>query len=166
MKVLFLDIDGVLNSHAYMIALPGAFDRDDWVHMLDPAPCARLARVLARTGAAVVISSSWRVGRTPEEIRELLARRAVVAEVLGATPYNPRAPIDRDARIYTAHERGYEIAAWLAEHPEVTAFAIVDDGSDMAHLRDRLVQTTWERGLLDEHVERLCALLGDAGGSE
>jgi hypothetical protein len=61
-------------------------------------------------------------------------------------------------------ERGHEIQAWLSRHREVTEFAIVDDNSDMAHLRDRLVLTSWATGMLDEHADRLVAMLGVAAG--
>ena len=55
--------------------------------------------------------------------------------------------------------RGGEIAEWLAEHPEVEHFVILDDGDDMDHLLPWLVQTDHATGLLDAHVERAVAML-------
>src|ERR1700709_1279552 len=53
MKVIFLDIDGVLNStHT---ANPRSFP-----YIVDPELVTRLKDVLAKTGAEVVLSSTWR----------------------------------------------------------------------------------------------------------
>jgi hypothetical protein len=65
--------------------------------------------------------------------------------------------------IYAAEARGQEIQAWLDGAPrygiEVESFVILDDDSDMVHLADRLVKTSFETGLLDEHVDRAIAML-------
>ena len=53
MGVIFLDIDGVLNSKQ---------DRFSWdietdIHFI------RLKRIVEKTGAQIVLSSSWRIGK-------------------------------------------------------------------------------------------------------
>ena len=55
---------------------------------------------------------------------------------------------------YERLERGMEIAEWLKGHPEVTSFVILDDCSDMAELKHRLVLTNPIDGLDDPDVER------------
>jgi hypothetical protein len=150
MKVLFLDFDGVLNSGAFIEV------RGYRPETLDAAAVARLNGVLARTRARVVVSSTWRLGYTLGELRDILVRHGFEGEVIGVTPHLGRAavfPLQRTPR-------GMEIQAWLDAQPEPPeAIAIVDDDEDMAHLDARLVRTDFETGLLDEHVERRVTLL-------
>lgn len=97
--------------------------------------------------ALIVVSSTWRITNTVEQILDFLHRRgAPSAKIIGVTPS------------LTGY-RGEEIRAYLKEHPEITLFSIVDDGSDMEPYYDRLVQTHMSEGMLDVHVERLVALL-------
>lgn len=152
MKVLFLDIDGVLATLAWMRSIGALWDCAP-IEQVDPTLCRRLERVLAITGAVIVVSSSWRGdANTPPDVIEsiLHARGAPSARVIGAT-YDP----------WTGSLRGHEIQRWLDEHPEVTRFAIVDDEGGMLHLTPRLAKTTLESGLLDDHVGRLVDLLGE-----
>jgi HAD domain in Swiss Army Knife RNA repair proteins len=167
-KILFLDFDGVLNSADYVknrreIRRPSG-------HAIDALTIPRLNAIVERTGAKVVVSSSWRHQYNAQRLGEILALHGFTGEVIGTTPDHVL-PSDEYVRglaadcvkagIGYAHERGYEIQAWLTEHPEATRFAIVDDDSDMVHLAHRHVKTSWETGLLDEHVELLVALLSE-----
>ena len=60
-------------------------------------------------------------------------------------------------------KRGYEIQEYLDEHPEIDNFVIIDDETDMVHLIDKLVQTSWKTGILNEHVERILKILNEGG---
>lgn len=156
MKVLFLDIDGVLNSTAWSIR------RDPGRCPIDPVAMGRLNRVLRETSAVVVVSSSWRIGRRIVDLRAVLREHGLEGQVIGVTPYLARADLPRILPEERAVERGEEIRVWLDSHPEVECFAVVDDDSDMDLVRDRFVQTCHEDGLQDEHADRLIALLGRA----
>jgi len=148
--VLFLDVDGALNSALFQQENPGAFDSADDAEALDPVAVARLEQVLLRTGAVIVVSSAWRRFHTAGGIQDFLHRRgAPSARVIGVTPS------------LTGY-RGEEIKMYLKEHPEVTRFAIVDDDSDMEPFYDKLVKTTLALGMLDEHVELLVTMLNGA----
>lgn len=153
-KVLFLDFDGVLNSHAWIKTDrrndPLAPDRG-----LDPAAVALVSEICERTGALVVISSTWRLFN--EDCAELLKRRGFTGEVVGMTP-------DLNTRtraLWTSVERGVEIQAWLDANGGADVIAILDDDADMAHLGPRLVQTGFARGLERHHVELVVAMLGE-----
>lgn len=167
MKTIFLDIDGVLNSRDYMLNrrhIPRPTQ-----HAIDALTVPRLNAITDRTGAKIVISSSWRLQRYPEHdpgpvwrLRRILSAHGVTGDIIDVTPHlvvpDLTGPCPDSCR---ALERGHEIQAWLDEHPEVTTFAILDDDSDMAHLKHRLVKTSFDTGLLDEHVERVVAMLGE-----
>lgn len=159
MRVIFLDFDGVLNSTDYFEGMhtdlgPAWQDGEDKV--LDGVAIERLNRIVERTGAKVVVSSAWRLGRTARRLQRLLAGRGFEGEVIGVTERIWLDTPDRSER-----ERGEEIAEWLGRHPAVELFVILDDDSDMGHLRHRLVRTSHDHGLLDEHVEQAVAMLGE-----
>ena len=149
MKVVFLDFDGVLNSKAFF---KSPRHEDSEAGALDPEAIARLNRLLAATGAVVVISSSWRHGYTIEQLVVLLACRGFVGTVHDKT---------RDWISAACTQRGDEIADWLRDHPECSTYVVLDDGADMDAVRERFIQTDVEgMGLLDEHVDRAIAMLG------
>jgi hypothetical protein len=54
--------------------------------------------------------------------------------------------------------RGQEIAMWLEQVP-VDSFVIFDDDDDMEPVQDHLIQTTFEHGLLQEHIDRAREML-------
>lgn len=165
-NVIFLDIDGVLNhcntrhnvlpTVAEPLPIPIALECMD-----------RLNRLIAATAAKIVISSSWRLYARWQDLASALARHGLVADVIGATPdlSNDRAWLanweaSKGVPFAFDHlERGWEIAEWLAAHPDVTAFVILDDCSDMAVLIPWLVLTSPLDGLDDPAVERAKWLL-------
>lgn len=158
MRILFLDFDGVLNNGRNWgeNALPCAVcARESGRCWFDSEAVRRTNVVLARTGAKIVVSSSWRLGRTIDELRELLYGHGITNEsVIDSTQH----PFELEPGRWS--RRGHEIARWVERcGVKVESFAIVDDDADMVHLTPRLVRTDFETGLLDEHVEQLCALL-------
>jgi hypothetical protein len=153
MKLIFLDIDGVLNSGAFYRERPpearlALSDETWWQEMIDAEAVARLNRIIAETGANVVISSSWRIVLDAGALRSVLKACGFEGEIIGVTDQ------------LVEGTRGDEIVAWLAHTAhDVEAFAILDDDEDMGELVGRLIRTTWELGLQDEHVERALELL-------
>ncbi|MCY1059430.1 HAD domain-containing protein [Nannocystis sp. SCPEA4] len=143
-KVIFLDIDGVMNSLAGKAGQRGL---SSW---LDPVHVALLNDVVRATGAVVVVSSSWRRSMPLDALRLAFAEAGCVAEVVDVTP-------DLDPG-----RRGREIAAWLAAQREPpTRYAILDDTFDMPELPGKLVKTSRVEGLTAREVPRLLALLAD-----
>jgi hypothetical protein len=142
MQVLFLDVDGVLvteTSARYFRWLRRTDPNSD-EHMRKWCPLAtnNLRILMARIPKMkIVLSSCWRMGRTPEQCSELLSEQGLDGgRCIGRTGY-----------AFDGRVRGDEIQEWLDAHPEVEKFAILDDDSDMAHLMDHLVQTDERIGL-------------------
>ena len=80
-KVLFLDIDGVLN--------PKWWDRKKHVDIyggaFDPKAVANLAQIIEKTGAEIVISSSWKeLGLS--ELRNMWKERKLPGMIIDVTP--------------------------------------------------------------------------------
>lgn len=135
MKVLFLDIDGVLNSHQWVMNGGGygyaMRDRPPSKETLkwDPAAVRNLRNVIEATGAQIVVSSSWRgFGRNARQAwQEMFACYDWPdAPVIDETPDLNRL----ENGIYVFRIRGDEVAAWLACHPEVQRYVCLDDDSD------------------------------------
>jgi len=134
-KLVFLDFDGVIVTQKtrYMKG--------------DPECIAALNRIVETTGAAVVVSSCWRLGMNVVELRELLRDWGFEGKV-----------IDRTAAMLP--DRGNEIAAWLESCPrDVERFVILDDDADMVHLKPRLIQTSGDIGLTEDDAARAIAML-------
>jgi hypothetical protein len=161
MRVIFLDIDGVLNSQATFCyhSQPEVLAtlRPEWGVSLtwDPVLVSNY-RLLLRflpEDVKIVLSSSWRVGRnTLEEVKEMFDIRGVdSSRVIGCTPWLH----------LSGSTRGLEIQAWLDEHPEVTDFVILDDDSDMGKLRKKhLFKTEWYVGLTLPIVDKVLHRFG------
>jgi len=164
MKVIFLDFDGVLNSSKWFAANKQRITESTSLLTrgraeLDPESIQRVLSIIAATGAAVVISSSWRNLHTMAEISEMLPELAV--HFVDKTPDLNKIDSDRDIGCW----RGHEIAFWIQEfekkNGQLDSFLILDDDSDMLpHQKTNFVQTNWEVGILDTHVEQAIKILG------
>ena len=167
MKVLFLDIDGVLNSEnwfAYRIycvknnmvnILMNFVDTDDRnikhkLTMLDDRAIANLNRIIEETGCKVVLSSSWRSSIESENIftQNLLKLKGFKYEFYDVTP-----------RLWFSDfsiRRGEEIKFWLdkeSEKHEIESFVILDDDSDMLpEQMNNFIHVDGQVGLIDRDV--------------
>lgn len=142
-KLIALDMDGVVNSEMwYRSVVRGAKFPDEHV---DPACVERINRIMRETGAKVVFSSSWRVGRDAKNVQEMLNSLGFDVEVQGVTP------------ILWDKTRGEEIHTWLqafkAEIDPDVSMVILDDDNDMEPLMNLLVQTSRITGITDENAD-------------
>jgi len=113
--VLFLDIDGVLNpeSHPVLSLVHEGF-------VFHPKAVNYLKKILNETNAFLVISSTWRIGRTLEEVKEIFSHYQLDSYIQDMTPF-----LDWDAT------RGDEIKAYLMKRPDIKHFLILDDDRDI-----------------------------------
>src|SRR4051794_35335316 len=103
MKIIFSDIDGVLNCNT--TPNPRKFP-----FMVDAVLLKRLNRLVELTGAQVVLSSSWRFD--PAGIFSAKHYGIPFVDTIPDLPEQPRCE---------------EILAWLRDHPEVDRFIVIDD---------------------------------------
>ena len=151
MKVIFLDIDGVLNtdSHAkelYKLVEAGKMTEANFYATWDlpyDETALPLKHIVLQTGAKIVLSSSWRA--LPAEVERLSKKlKEYGLDIWDKTPYGvsiedlAKAGFDYknafDINLLEelnnakeTHDRGAEIAVWLYKHPEVESFVILDD---------------------------------------
>ena len=155
-KCIFVDVDGVLNCAKTTKRLDISYE----FLFVDTRKVLRLRDIVERTGAKLVLSSTWRFGAEQgafyierEALRELVAefRRVRCPLWFSITPYLPRA------------KRWQEINAWLILHPEVDEFIILDDwGEDeFRPMMDHLVKCDPRKGLTKERAELAIKMLGE-----
>jgi len=157
MKIIALDVDGVLNHRGTFAKQPGNNK------CIDPNAVKRLRRIVDATGAKIVVSSTWRL--FPDHLDALRCALDICGlpedVIVGATP--SKGLIDHGDGVvsWVSATRGSEIKAWLDEHPTDTFVILDDDWDGMAEngLLPRYIQTDFADGLQDEHVERAIALL-------
>lgn len=98
MKVLFLDMDGVLVPFSS--------------HGVEPKLLAQLKRIHDATGCKVVLSSAWRVFKSSTEVVNQHLISAQIHPLIGQTPQ-------------LSMERSKEIVTWMETHEEVRQTKLV-----------------------------------------
>ena len=141
MKIVFLDVDGVLNT---MDSLGEAEDDSDFLFdkksgsPLEKRCLNNLIQILLKTGAKIVVTSTWRMfpdkmqflTRTVDEMFDhaVAWQNAENAETekLNKTPVFIGITTDAGAPPFGGG-RGQEVRLWLEGHPECERFVVLDD---------------------------------------
>lgn len=147
MKILFLDIDGVLNYS-------GTKARDGGYIGIDPDLMPFLNMIVERTDCKIVISSTWRNMHTIEQLKE----KFEAAGFKYGDYIIDKTPTFHSSDFFVP--RGCEIKSWLDSSREVESFAIVDDNSDMLlEHRFNFVKTSERTGLTALTSENIIQIL-------
>lgn len=150
MKIIFLDIDGVLNSNFTdeYTKSGSLFVDDDKVRLLK--------KLIDETNAKVVLSSTWRVGWNHLQLgveSQLMHDFVELRDKLwehGIELYDRTIILDAFMR-----RRGEEIQAYLDNHDDIDGYVILDDlnGKYLRPCSAHLVQTSEWRGLEEKHIK-------------
>lgn len=116
MKYIFLDCDGVLNNINYTkkcYKKNGKKPMSMYCTPFDPYNLKNLAKIVRKTGANIVLTSTWRLDK--EHMAVLRARLA-----------------EYGLRIYDMTDninmiRGVEIKEWLKSHRDIENYVVIDD---------------------------------------
>lgn len=147
MKGIFLDIDGVMNSRQYIRKMDVLWD--DPKFQMDPEAVARLNTITDKTGAGIIITSTWRKAfYYLHQCQDSMAEYGITGTILGMTP----------DLVVMGNHRGEEIKLWLDSNP-LDTFIILDD-EGVTDMDSYLIRTTFDLGLQDEHVQQAIARLG------
>ena len=124
-KYIFLDFDGPLNTgrNDYL-------DPDRYGHHFDNVAVTNLKRIIDRTGAFIVVSSSWRhLGI--RRLKEIWKEWGLPSEVIGCTP-----GLWGDGRLFNT--RGDEIKQWLEENAsDDYSYVVIDDMDESEALEEQ-----------------------------
>ena len=161
MKIIFLDVDGVLNC-----STSKSFCHDDLYGIItgiDSDKVKRLAKIVEITGAEIILSSDWKdgwnkyyTGRRPSHVKYLdnhLYKKGKLT-IKDKTPNTSKG----------SWFRGNEILTYLRSHQDVENYVILDDtffeDFSIKEISEHLVLTEYKVGLTDADVEKAIKILG------
>lgn len=167
MKILFLDIDGVLatpksyKTIRHIKASPtenNPMPEDKEYNSFDPKAVAHLNHILEKTDAILVMSSTWRKLSSFMELKVILKQEGVKGKLLDITGDHYRG-------------RGHEVKDWLEKNSSIVdKYVIVDD--DIQDILEHHPKNTvhvmggWlgGHGMLRKHAVRATEILGETNG--
>lgn len=157
MKIIFLDIDGVLNyAKCSAKSATGCLGIDD-------AKCKLLSEIVVQTSAKVVLTSTWKTDWMLCENIEDLPRDGYYLETK-LRQHNIHIIDKTEDPAWS--QRGVGIRSFLESTSlDVEQFVIIDDESFDFHqqgLASNFVKTSFTTGILPEHVEKAVNILNDS----
>mgnify|MGYP004535487567 FL=1 len=142
MKIIFLDLDGVLNN---------------WYHpdLIDSKNVLVLKKIIKLTNAKIVLTTSNKYPFQREKIKNIkgsyLEKYIKILQNNGLSIY--------DLTPYVEENRSLEIKAYLKSNPNITDFVIIDDEIISLKLLKYQVFLDWNTGLLEKHIKPIIAIL-------
>lgn len=127
-NIMFLDIDGVLNSQLFFLEKEKEKEKhenkEQWAaSMMCSERIQWLNELCKECNMKVVISSSWRITRTIEELVVIFKLAGATFEIISKTG------------VCESRTRGVEIKQWIDKYIDEPSFyknyVILDDDSDM-----------------------------------
>lgn len=156
MKVIFLDIDGVLNT---------AGSPENGGELIDHKKVEALSGLVEKTGAVVVLSSGWKL-MFDSEMRPLTGEATLLFDaflkfgvsIYGKTPDFSTEEI-RKTRAFSK-VKANEIKAWLDARSDIESFVVIDD----LYLNDEIIDSRRVRvngaaGLSDADIKLAADML-------
>lgn len=163
MKVIFLDVDGVLNSEDDLVVyrkkngITGCIMYAE----VEDRPLKLLKEIVDKTSAKIVVSSSWRIG-CERSGRESIFGKGLYEKLEKRLKDYGMDIYDITPSLETGTQRGDEIREWLSKN-ETENFIILDDDSDMCEYvnTENFIQTTYKHGLTEELKDKAIQLLNE-----
>jgi hypothetical protein len=164
MKIIFLDIDGVLASLDYIriTSLLNEENPDEYGYAFDPRCVKNLEYILKEVPRVkIVISSSWKTMGL-DKLRDMWKKRNLPGKIMDIT-----SDCSRLIRGFTFNPcRGMEIEEWLHRHYRKQhrwkdfSYVIIDDDHDiLSYQSTRFVHTNGEIGLTVKKSEEAIDIL-------
>lgn len=168
-KVIFLDVDGVLNSSRTLYESISL--EDDLI--------LNLKEIVNKTKAKIILSSSWRL--STEAVATLIDKLDKFGLAISGMTYDgvdldwlekyefdvtkkyldTKFDYDENRQIKITHDRGAEIFKWLHDHDDCT-YVILDDGIEDIKpyfSESVIVKTSYKTGLTKEDVKKAVQIL-------
>ena len=166
MKIIFLDIDGVLtNESSLQKKYEYRLRHNEYISEIDKQCIKRLSVIVQMTGAKIVLSSSWR-NDWKNGIEQLKFEKSkwlqylfdqYHIEIIGITPMIPRTE-KQNEKYHSWREN--EIMYYLKNHNDIKSFCVIDDEIfDLFTLKHYLVKTNRKYGLQESHIKEAFKIL-------
>lgn len=148
--VIFLDIDGVLNSHQFL-AQNAHLKWEDQV-FIDETKMNILKDIVAKTDARIVLSSSWRRD-FDDQIKPLSDAASLMLEIFSRF----------DLQIWDKTEddidKADSINRWLDANKKAVQNYVVLDDDYLDVTASNFIKTSFYRGLTDEIADKAINIL-------
>ena len=144
MNIIFLDVDGVLNSINKLIEVYKETQKphSGYSYPFDERCLRNLQTLVEKTNSKLVVTSTWRKHRKGKEtLLNELRKYGLDKEVIGYTP------------VLLDGKRGKEIKEYLSTLEHRPKFVILDDDVDMEELMPFLIKINMQTGLTYEDVQ-------------
>jgi len=154
LKIIFLDIDGVLNPVRFMNILhkmrkelgKGVKTEDNYGQYFAPWCVDALNKIIKETDAKIVITSTWRRFLKLPDLIQMWKDRGLPGEIYDVTDI-------------LNLMRGEEIQQWLLENT-VDSYVIIDDDDDMLP-EQNFIKTNSNIGLTDDLADDCIKILNN-----
>jgi len=160
MDVLFIDIDGVLNTYSQLSA------NEEWKNLertelnIDENKVKLLSKIVQSAEIKLIMHSGWRffyddsmnpIFRESEELSRIFCRNGII--VSGKTPDHSTEEIRQNRKFSLV--KAEEIKIWLMQHPDCEHYLIIDD-LDLHDddLKQQQIQPDPAVGLTEYDVDR------------
>lgn len=168
-KVIFLDVDGVLNSSRTLYESISL--EDDLI--------LNLKEIVNKTKAKIILSSSWRL--STEAVATLIDKLDKFGLAISGMTYDgvdldwlekyefdvtkkyldTKFDYDENRQIKITHDRGAEIFKWLHDHDDCAYVILDDEIEDIKPYFSEsvIVKTSYKTGLTKEDVKKAVQIL-------
>ena len=168
-KVIFLDVDGVLNSSRTLYESISL--EDDLI--------LNLKEIVNKTKAKIILSSSWRL--STEAVATLIDKLDKFGLAISGMTYDgvdldwlekyefdvtkkyldTKFDYDENRQIKITHDRGAEIFKWLHDHDDCAYVILDDEIEDIKPYFSEsvIVKTSYKTGLTKEDVKKAIQIL-------
>jgi hypothetical protein len=142
-KIIFIDVDGVLNNSHTTDTTPDGFNG------IDPENVKNLKKILIKTDAKIVLSSQWRLAEKDKDYLWEHTGEFIKSRYIGDTPIrlNPN--------------RFLEISEWLDKNKDIVDDYIILDDNKVWGLEHKLILTDDDEGLTGEIAYKIIKLLNE-----
>ena len=164
-KIIFLDIDGVLATSEYL---------KDGLWALNPEKQKLLGKLLINTNAKIVLSSSWRLATLDQTKEHMKAEGFLFVFALIGVTIRAYQYLERGTGVHLSIPRGVEIKQWIDTNIHSDngknwdrkklgvdfTYVILDDESDMLlEHKNNFIKINGEIGLTDDNVDMAIKIL-------
>lgn len=153
--IIFLDFDGVVETIYWEKDKDGSWSwnvhKSGREELNNKQAIGWLNELYRKVPYDIVVSSTWRIGMSVEELQTLITNSGFNKEIK---------VLDKTPILY--QQRGVEIQRWIDDNDFKGKFIIIDDDSDMCHLLPLLVRCDCQLGFTIYDYNKALRLLDES----